>query len=83
MNFVERFFKNTQISNFIKINLVGAELFHVDRWMETDMTKLIAAIQNFANAPKNTNVTHKVLVKVKNVSNKICRKEKAQYMSSL
>jgi len=81
MNFVERFFKSMQISDFIKIHLVGAKLFHVDRWMKTDMTKIVA-IQNFANMPKNTNVTHKVLIKVKNVSNKICRKEKAQYMSS-
>jgi hypothetical protein len=62
---------------------VGAKVFHADRWMETDMTKLIVAIQNFANAPKNTSVTHKVLIKVKNVPNKICRKGKAQYMSSL
>ena len=83
MNFVEKFFKNTLISNFIKIHLVEAKLFHVDKWMETDMTKLIVAIQNFANMPKNTSVTHKVLIKVKNVSNKIRRKEKALHMSSL
>jgi hypothetical protein len=51
--------------------------------MEKDVTKQIVATQNFANMPKNTSVTHKVLIKVKNVSNKICRKEKAQYMSSL
>jgi len=30
-------------------NPVGAELFHVDRW-EADMTKLIVAFLNFANA---------------------------------
>jgi len=67
MNFVERFFKNTQISNFIEIHLVGAKLFQGARWMETDVTKLIVAIQNFANAPKNTSITHKALIKVKNV----------------
>ena len=44
------FRKNAQISNFMKILLVGAELFHVDR--RTDMTKLIIAFRNFANAPK-------------------------------
>ena len=42
------FEKNTQISNFIEIRPVGAELFHVDRHM-----KLIVAFRNFANAPKN------------------------------
>jgi hypothetical protein len=33
---------------------VGAELFHADRRTDirTDMTKLIVAFRNFANAPK-------------------------------
>jgi hypothetical protein len=35
----------------MKIRPMGAELFHVDGW--TDMTKLIVAFRNFANAPKN------------------------------
>jgi hypothetical protein len=30
---------------------MGAELFHADR--RTDMTKLVVAFRNFANAPKN------------------------------
>jgi hypothetical protein len=34
----------------MKIRPVGAELFHADR--RTDMTKLIVAFYNFANAPK-------------------------------
>ena len=34
----------------MNIRPVGAELFHADRW--TDMTKLIVAFSNFANAPK-------------------------------
>jgi len=34
----------------MKILSVGAELFHVDG--RTDMTKLIDAFRNFANAPK-------------------------------
>jgi len=34
----------------MKINLVGAELFHTDG--RTDMTKLLVAFLNFANAPK-------------------------------
>jgi hypothetical protein len=35
----------------MKIRLVGAELFHADG--QTEMTKLIIAFRNFANAPKN------------------------------
>jgi hypothetical protein len=38
----------------MKILPVGTELFHADRQTETDMTKLIVAFRNFANAPKNT-----------------------------
>jgi hypothetical protein len=34
----------------MKIHLVGAESFHVDR--QTDMTKLPLALSNFAKAPK-------------------------------
>ena len=44
-------FEKTQISNFMKIHPVGAELFHADR--RTEMTKLIVAFHNFAKAPKN------------------------------
>ena len=43
------FSKNRQISNFIKISSVGAELFHADG--KTDMTKLIFAFHNFSNMP--------------------------------
>ena len=44
MNFLQ------QISEFLKIRPVEAELFHADG--RTDMTKLIVAICNFAKAPK-------------------------------
>jgi len=53
------FRKNTQISSFMKIRPVGAELCHVDRRRDgqtdkqRDMTMLIAAFWNFANAPEN------------------------------
>ena len=30
LNFLDRFSKNAEISNFMKIRQVGAELFHVD-----------------------------------------------------
>jgi hypothetical protein len=55
-NFLDRFSKNTQISNCMKICPVGGEV-HVDRQTDrrTDMTKLIITFRNFANAPKNEN----------------------------
>ena len=58
LNFLGRFSKNNQISDFIKIRQVGAELFHAGRRIErrTDMTKLIVAFRHFANAPKNVYV---------------------------
>jgi len=39
----------------MKIRPVEAELLHADRWKDgrTDMTKLIVAFLNFANAPTN------------------------------
>jgi hypothetical protein len=41
-------------SNFMKIHPVGAYLFHADR--QTDMTKLIVPVCNFANAPKSADL---------------------------
>ena len=54
LDFLDRFSKNPQISNFIKIHSVEAEFFHVDRQTDgrTNMTKLVA-FRNFANGPKN------------------------------
>jgi hypothetical protein len=49
-DFLDRF-SNTQISSFMKIRPVGAELFHVGG--RTVMTKLIVAFHNSANAPSN------------------------------
>jgi len=36
LKFFNRFSKNPQTSNFIKIRPVGAELFHADRQRRTD-----------------------------------------------
>ena len=52
--------KNSQISNFMKIRLVGAEVFHVDR--RTDMTKVIFAFHNYANAYKKDRMLKKTCI---------------------
>jgi hypothetical protein len=54
LNFLNRISKKkVQISGFIKIRPVGAELFHAGGGGgRTDMTKPIVAFRNFANAPK-------------------------------
>jgi hypothetical protein len=50
LNFLDIFSKNPQISNFMKILPVGAELFRADERM--DMTKPTVAFRNFAKTPK-------------------------------
>ena len=41
--------------NFMKIRLMGAELFHAGRRInrQTDITKLMVAFRNFANQHEN------------------------------
>jgi hypothetical protein len=51
MDFVDKFSKNTQIPNFIKIRPVGTEQFHADR--QTDTMKQTVAFHDFSNVPKN------------------------------
>jgi len=36
---MDRFKKNPQISNLMKIRPVGAELFHADRWIDGQMDR--------------------------------------------
>jgi len=54
LNSLDRFSKNTQMSNFMKISPVGVELFHADARTDghTSMTKLIIAFRNYVKAPK-------------------------------
>ena len=48
------FSRSTEISNFMKIRPVGAELFREDgrTYGHTDMTKRIVACRKFANLPE-------------------------------
>ena len=48
----------------MKIRLVGAELFHADGRTDgrLDMTELIVAFRNFANAPKKQLTSHKLFL---------------------
>ena len=52
--FLTDFSKDTQISNFMKIRSVGAELFHAER--QTDMRRLKILFRNFSSAPKKEDV---------------------------
>ena len=48
LDFIDSFSKNIQISNFVKIRPLAAELFNADG--RTDLTKLIVAFRNFAKS---------------------------------
>ena len=43
LSFLDRFSKTPQISNLMKICLVGAELFQWDRWIDAAFLKLWSA----------------------------------------
>jgi hypothetical protein len=64
LNFLDRFSKNTHISNFMKIRSVGAELFQA--YGQTDMTKLIVAFRKVCERVKQK-TTKVFFVKVLNV----------------
>ena len=58
--FLDRFFQNSQISNFVEIRLLGAVLFHVDRhkdgqtYRQTNRyDKANSLFGSFAKAPRN------------------------------
>jgi len=68
LNFLYRFSTHIQILNFMKIRLVGAELFHADGRTDgqtTDTTKLIVAFRNFANALKKYKTLGRLTVTTK------------------
>jgi hypothetical protein len=52
LEFPQQILKRIKILQYLRIHLVGAEWFQADD-RRTDMTKLIVAFRNFANAPKN------------------------------
>ena len=54
LEFCRQFWKEAQIWSFIKLRPMGAELFHEGG--RTDMTKLIVAFRNFANAHKDPRI---------------------------
>jgi hypothetical protein len=49
--FYRQFFEKYSNTKFTKIRPVGVEFLHAERW--TDMTNLVVAFRNSANAPKN------------------------------
>jgi hypothetical protein len=51
LEFSGQIFEKFSITNSINIFPEGAELLHADK--RTDMTKLIVAFRNFANAPND------------------------------
>jgi len=55
-NFLDRFSKNSQISNFMKIRYVGTELLHANG-QKTDITPLKGAFRKFAKFAKNTYIS--------------------------
>jgi len=67
LNFLDKFWKNIQIQNFMKTHpLEPSCSMQKDEQTgrQTDITKLIVAFQNFANALKNCTKWHKSIVPV-------------------
>jgi hypothetical protein len=54
LQFSRKIFEKYSYAKFHEIRRVGAQLLHVDgrTYGQTDMTKLIVAIRNYAHAPK-------------------------------
>jgi hypothetical protein len=52
LNILKGFWKNIQISNFVKILPEESGFFHVNG--QTDITELAVALSDFAKAPNTT-----------------------------
>ena len=61
LEFSRKILEKAQIASVTQIHPLGAELFHAngrtDGW--TDMTELIVAFRNYANAPKIARSAHR------------------------
>jgi len=70
LDFLHRLSQDAQTSNYTKIRPFGAELFHADGRADrrTDMTKVMVALHNSANATKNCNRQYQPLLSVPNAS---------------
>jgi hypothetical protein len=70
LEFSRQSFENPQMSNFMNICPVAAELFHADGQTngptdrQTHITELMVAFRNFANAPKIATPTADYVVHV-------------------
>jgi hypothetical protein len=65
LNFIDRFSRYMQISNFTKIHSVGAELFHVD--VHSDRHDDPVTIRNFAKA----SIKHYTLPKINGIKKRL------------
>jgi hypothetical protein len=54
-NILQNFSKNSKMSDFMNIRLIGAAVFNANG--QTDMTKIIAAFINFENTPKSAELS--------------------------
>jgi hypothetical protein len=64
--------KKSTISNFTEIRPVGDSLKHVEADGRTDMTKILGAFRDYANAPKMHELSRHRLIRKDNTE--ICQK---------
>jgi len=65
VSFLDRFSRNIQISNFMKIPTVGTEFSHADG--RTDITNLIVVFRCFSKAPKKTLLYRVFFIRFNNI----------------